>query len=1419
MKIFIILLLIINCVFAVQELSGASQKQEAINLIKQVFGVTTSDPCSSGYISCKAIDPSNVDTLYYVESLFFYQSQTSVVNIESDFTAFVNITKIHITSYYRVSPNFFSGLNKLNSLTSLFIDTHETAISDSVTIPKSLNSIKFNNLGAKLVSGFFNGNAQFLTVVNALPGYGIASTLSNDNQYLIDLEIPLTFSSGFPNNLNRLKSLQSLNLYVYNEVGTTINPSLGSFEFPTFGEFNALKTLIFDFTYDDESKIQLFNFPSSINNIKSLKELSIFKKGFKIDKSIGYLDVSSINTGLNINIEQAGDLLSSCTGRPCLVVPQNSELYTFSLDFNMTNLDLSNFTYIEISYNYFSQELPVDTIDFASIEYLKISDSAFKGKIPDEYCQIPISSMIIKFNKFTEVPSCFVCIGGAAADNIIPNKFTNFDSSTNASCPNFYVNPSYNKLADAQGDIIYIEGKDMGYSVTIEPSLNYKFETSNNKLGIVIPEGSGVGPFNYKITFNNNPSKSFDFSYGYKKPNPEFFYITSSNTLAIVGTSFSSDDSKNSLTIGGNSYTSTFTKPNLLVLDSNPASSSFDVVVTVDGQTSDKVTFTTFSKSIYIDAPANKLELAGGEVDLSGSFVVSDIKSVNVRINNVPCTVKSVSASSIKITYPPVKVGGAYVYEMIISGNHYSTLIQYKNVVYPAPPTDSNGSNDSSDSNTRYYHYNPDFLSIFLRYQQILLDIDSSSYISLIVIVIFSINNNNNNNNYNYNYNNNNNNNFNTFTLFISVLIMIGKMMEPHHGIAPAQQLNQEANIETTFYSPTFKRYESVTFYANLLNILKQYAGIVDRYQAAARRIIWGNIFQLLAQPQRPCDLLFSPVISSWLDEKSVDLMDIETYFTAFTQAQYQYPNIFLDFPPVPSAFSIPGISAPITSFRIPKSHLPNLESTFGVLQQQSSQQSFHTQNPLHKQQQQFNINQLHQIQQLQQQQQQNRLPKSPSLSNINPYQNIEILKQQQQFQLQQQLQIQQLRHQQPLFNFQQQQQQIQLQQLLQQQQQQSQLLINQLQNSSPPQPPLSYSQKNATVWSTELPSVFQQLSLLQSWSPYLQKLSPFCKELIWKTCGLFVHFTNFERSSFLVTFLRWSKDPIPNLSHITIMFSAIGYLKERGLLKIDLFYPQTNTPVFKDSPMANRNLDTGSSRGSPNSSPSHSQSYDDFNSLVDEDYDVDQYESGVVSDDEDLSPVSSSTITVQSSNSTSNSNANSPRSTNIHSLNNINAASQGLNSLVNSKKRKSTETINDLAVAAVFSDSSNNNNNKNNYNSTSSSSSPLPSPSTSPKLLLNKINSKEVDLEDKEDISKQLHTLKRLKSTESLTALANSIPDFDEKVNNKGDGNNNIQIEEIQQEDQEQEKNNKKQSEGFDTEPSAGMKKSKSMNINSILC
>lgn len=58
--------------------------------------------------------------------------------------------------------------------------------------------------------------------------------------------------------------------------------------------------------------------------------------------------------------------------------------------------------------------------------------------------------------------------------------------------------------------------------------------------------------------------------------------------------------------------------------------------------------------------------------------------------------------------------------------------------------------------------------------------------------------------------------------------------------------------------------------------------------------------------------------------------------------------------------------------------------------------------------------------------------------------------------------------------------------------------------------------------------------------------------------------FRNYTISSFKKTINGWAKDITSNTNSIIIMFGAVGYLKQHGILKNDFFFLDSNAVVFR---------------------------------------------------------------------------------------------------------------------------------------------------------------------------------------------------------------------------------------------------------------
>ncbi|KAM9980742.1 hypothetical protein ACTFIY_003040 [Dictyostelium cf. discoideum] len=72
------------------------------------------------------------------------------------------------------------------------------------------------------------------------------------------------------------------------------------------------------------------------------------------------------------------------------------------------------------------------------------------GDIPESYCKL---KLYLGFNELNgKVPQCVLCIGYGNAQELLPNPFSNFNSSSKPNCPDFEVNEDYTKLFTTDGN-------------------------------------------------------------------------------------------------------------------------------------------------------------------------------------------------------------------------------------------------------------------------------------------------------------------------------------------------------------------------------------------------------------------------------------------------------------------------------------------------------------------------------------------------------------------------------------------------------------------------------------------------------------------------------------------------------------------------------------------------------------------------------------------------------------------------------------------------------------------------------------------------------------------------------------------------------------------------------------------------------
>ncbi|KAM9941470.1 hypothetical protein ACTFIT_008016 [Dictyostelium discoideum] len=478
----------------------STQNQEAIDFVSSVFGITTSSPCDQ--LICKEISPNSNE--YCVDSIIV-PKQSSTITISNDLTVFKNLTVLSLGENIILNDQFFNNLNQFNFLISIY----SGKISNLIEFPKSLKTINFNYLGSSIPNSIFKSDITSLIIENSLNGYNLNDTMISTNSKLIVFGLPISLKeNNLPKNLENLKSLKYFTLYIDN--GESIKYSIPDF---SSLKLTTVESLVFRFTQSSPS--QTWVIPQFINSITTLNNFEIYSNGFKINSTIGFLDLSSLKNNLNLNFENGGlDFISECNQKPCIKVPYNSQLISLNNDFNFNNLDFSNFLNIFIENNNFKQLLPIDTIDFSNLESLQIIKSKVFGLIPNQYCFI--KNLNLQNNQLNStVPSCYLCVGGKLGDNLLPNPFINFNSNTASFCPSFSIGNSYYNVS-SKGENLIINGNDFGWDLQSLEGPQLVITIPNKEIKVSIPPGEVGTSHSYKTTFYNG-SLSFLFNYTYQE--------------------------------------------------------------------------------------------------------------------------------------------------------------------------------------------------------------------------------------------------------------------------------------------------------------------------------------------------------------------------------------------------------------------------------------------------------------------------------------------------------------------------------------------------------------------------------------------------------------------------------------------------------------------------------------------------------------------------------------------------------------------------------------------------------------------------------------------------------------------------------------------------------------------------------------
>ncbi|KAM9970570.1 hypothetical protein ACTFIR_002431 [Dictyostelium discoideum] len=701
MKIILILSIFLICFLQFrQSIIDPSQNEVMSDLLFNLYGYDKSlDPCD--YQSIECVDINSTSTFQTVIDLNLGEPLQEYV-ITQDLTPLQNLTCIELQENIKLTSTFFNNVYKLSQLQKIVVGSLNATIPDDTIFPASLETFTISNPSAPLGRAIFESTILHINIYSPLIGYSIP-TLINVNSYLLDLELPATFYSGFPSNLSQVfPNLQYLGIQ-------------HNFSITNNGVFNNLKHLQFEFSQSDNP--QEFSMHTFLSNVPAIIILSIYGQGAIIDPSVGIIDLSYIKpeNSLQIKIDTCS-ILNNCKDI-CLKLPKNARFTSNFSTFSYDTIDFSNISYFSDHQNDYEQNLP--NIDNAPLlAGISISQSVVVGDIPKSYCRI--NNFNLAHNQLNgTVPSCIQCIGGDIGDWVLPNPFLNFNKTTEPYCPNFKIDQNYKKLVsnDGSGKLI-ITGTSLGwYGTNLFPIIAY------SKLGITIPRGVGTNK-SIDVTFQNGEQRTFNYSYlpPFIK-SYAFLELDGQNYFTINGTGFDFDNS-NSIIIngqqfkfseawGGGHYDCLITL-NIEELPNFATESKFTVSALVGGQSSNKVTFYYFN-SINITEEKLVLNNTGGSVDINGSFGTNKISLVSVSINGTNCLVTSYKNSKLTIQYPSKQVGNNYVLTLNVGGYAVNLVVEYIEGGETPTPTQSPGDDGSTSSTLSISFY---LITLLLLIQQ-----------------------------------------------------------------------------------------------------------------------------------------------------------------------------------------------------------------------------------------------------------------------------------------------------------------------------------------------------------------------------------------------------------------------------------------------------------------------------------------------------------------------------------------------------------------------------------------------------------------------------------------------------------------------------------------------------------------------------
>jgi len=123
------------------------------------------------------------------------------------------------------------------------------------------------------------------------------------------------------------------------------------------------------------------------------------------------------------------------------------------------------------------------------------------------------------------------------------------------------------------------------------------------------------------------------------------------------------------------------------------------------------------------------------------------------------------------------------------------------------------------------------------------------------------------------------------------------------------------------YFSNTFQCFTTPPFYRSLLLELEFVSNKIDQCKPTAREQVWKHLFTLVGgRADASCSQLFTPILTSWINSPTINLLAVELLYLAFAVAFDRVPNLLGTNYPVPF-----GTSIQIHPFKPPHVLRPNV--------------------------------------------------------------------------------------------------------------------------------------------------------------------------------------------------------------------------------------------------------------------------------------------------------------------------------------------------------------------------------------------------------------------------------------------------------------------------------------------------------------